>query len=212
MRRWTAKKFTTRPRIGIAVASYLHGEDSARRFSSLCCLLHSFCAQTYANWHILVTHDGPLDAELQRAIGVSVLHDSRITIEATPVRKQQFGHPHRQAAIEKLIQGGAEWLALTNDDNYYAPVYLEWLLHQALEKKADFVYCDMVHSHHLWKPLAGELRRGRIDVGGFLVRATVAAQIKFDNYTFAGDWDYISRLQAKSRIVVKVPATLFTHN
>lgn len=211
MRNWTPKKFATRPQVGVAVATYLNGDDWVRREAALACLLNSFRAQTYQHWQVRVVHDGPL-SEDDHPRPPLPLTDLRIRFDATAERKQMFGHPHRQAAVAALIAGGAEWVGLTNDDNYYVPVYFEWMVAAALEKKADLVYCDAVHSHKLWKPLPGDLRRGHIDVGGFLVHARVAAQVEFDQFTFAGDWDYISRLRAKARGVVKVPATLFVHN
>jgi hypothetical protein len=211
VRNWTPKKFKTRPKIGIAVASYAEGADSQRRGQALCCLLQSLRAQTYDLWHALVVHDGPLSADTNYALG-AVTWDDKCRLHVTETRQQQFGHPHRQTAIDKLLAMGCDWIGLTNDDDYYMPVYFEWMLSAALDKKVDFVYCDMIHSHQLWKPLTCEIRRGRIDVGGFLVHRRIAEQVKFDNYTFAGDWDYISRLHNKAKLSVKVPATLFVHN
>jgi len=211
VRYWKPKPLLAKPLVGIAVASFLNGEDKERRVASLCGLLHAFCAQTYTNWQVLVTHDGPLVGELSPYL-VELLKDKRISFIATEERKQQFGHPHRQAAIESLVKKGAEWVGLTNDDNYYMPVYFEWLLTIAQEKKADFVYCDSVHSHKQWKPLTGEIRRGRIDLGGFLANKGLLAKVKFDKFTFAGDWDFIYRLRLATKRVAKAHGTLFVHN
>lgn len=139
--------------------------------------------------------------------------DNRIAVMEPVERKQNFGHPYRQLAINTLIANKCDWIGLTNDDNYYVPVYLEWMLAAAIERKASFVYCDTVHSHKMWKPLPGELRRGHIDLGSFLVHKDLAAKVKFDKFTFAGDWDYINRLKASAaKRTTKVNASLFIHN
>lgn len=205
MRYWKPREIVGKPLVGIAIASYLNN-DWDRRHAALCCLLYSLLAQTYQNWTALVVHDGPVVKP------PNLPNDPRIVFETTPLRAQQFGHPHREAALAKLRSDGAEWLGLSNDDNYYVPVYLEWMLSEAQRSKAEFVYCDAVHSHKQWSVLAAELRRGKIDLGHFLANKRLTQSIAFDKYTFAGDWDYISRLQAVARRKVKVTGTLFVHN
>ncbi len=212
MRFWKPRKIEGMPKVGIAVAAYLGGSEADRTGPALAALVNAFKAQTYKEWAMMIVHDGPhVDASSYWAGGVYTL-TNRVTFTTTPERKQQFGHPHRQMAIDRLLADGCDWIGLTNQDNYYVPTYLEWMVSAAQEKKADLVYCDMVHSHKQWKPLPGELRRGHIDLGGFLVHKDVAAKVKFDKFTFAGDWDYISRLRAASRRQWHVPGTLFIHN
>lgn len=212
MRFWKPQPIKGKPTVGIAVAAYLGGEDANRNGPSLAVLVNSFKAQTYQTWKMLVVHDGPhVDDSSYWASGATTL-TNRVNFITTPERKQQFGHPHRQKAIEELVESGCDWIGLTNQDNYYAPVYLEWMLSTAQEKDAAFVYCDCVHSHKMWKPLPGEVRRGHIDLGGFLVRRDVAEKIKFDKFTFAGDWDYISRVRTAAKKIAKVSASLFVHN
>lgn len=203
---------TGNPKVGLAVAAYLRSE-SEQQAMALKCLVASVQAQTYDNWLMHIVHDGPMP------VGVPVLQyfdalrtDSRVTTTGTLSRKQEFGHPHRQAAVQALLNRGCDWIGLTNQDNYYAPVYFEWLVSAAQKHKAQFAYCDMVRSHKMWKAFPTSIRRGHIDLGGFLVHRSLAEKIKFDNFTFIGDWDYIRRLTAAARNVIKVPATLFTHN
>lgn len=203
---------TGNPKVGMAVAAYLRSE-SEQQAMALKCLVASVQAQTYPNWHLQVTHDGPYPHDHGMLTYMSQWdQEARVKVVETDVRKQEFGHPHRQKAVTALIDLGCEWIGLTNQDNYYAPVYFEWLLSAAQTHKAQFAYCDMVRSHKLWKPMGTSIRRGHIDLGGFLVHRSLAAKIKFDNFTFIGDWDYIRRLTGAAKNVIKVPATLFTHN
>lgn len=212
MRFWKPKKIEGTPKVGIAVAAYL--EATYRQGRALECLMAAFAAQTHANWHAHIVHDGPTSLEGMRVLRqIQAADPERISTLETPKRVQQFGHPHRQSAVEFLAAQGCEWIGLTNQDNYYAPVYFEWMLAEAQAQKVPFVYCDMVRSHLMWKPFITRPKKGYLDLGGFLVHKSVVAKIKFDKFTFNGDGDYIDRLvQATKGRVAKVSATLFTHN
>lgn len=193
-----------RPLLGVGVASYL---ADPRRVASLRCLVESWRAQTYDHWRMLITHDGPLPE------GVSVpFDDPRVSFSCSPIRLSKFGHPHRQGAIDSL-KADCQWLVLTNDDNYYAPVFAQWLLSTAVAGRARMAYCNCVHSHKMWKPLVTEARRGKLDLGGLIVESRLAASVPFSDFSFSGDGTWIDGLVAKvSGKVVKVPASLFVHN
>jgi hypothetical protein len=167
MRFWKPHPVPGAPVVGVAVATWL-GHSEGHRVRTLAALVASFRCQTYTSWKMEITHDGPVPDEMTHV--VAEFRDlCDVDFVETETREQKFGHPHRQAAIDRLIARGCEWIGLTNDDNYYVPVYLEWMLHEATKAKAPLVYCDCVHSHKLWKPLTTEMRRGKIDLGGFLV-------------------------------------------
>lgn len=213
MRFWKPKPVVGTPQIGMGVATFLEGKDRERRLCSLLCLLWAFKAQTWQNWRIVVVHDGPLSEGTKLAIQAT---DPRIEVQ-TPPHVGQFGHPHRQATVEALATN-CEWFGLTNDDNYYVPSYFEWMLSQGTNSKGcEFVYCDMVHSHRMWKAMTTVPRRGKLDLGGWIARTSLASGVKFDNHTFAGDGDYINRLSDRAKRknphgVQKVAACLFVHN
>ncbi len=213
MRFWKPRTVEGSPKVGIAVAAYLTNEDS-REAAALRTLVASFQAQTYRNWELLIVHDGPYPHHYGMLEYFSQWdREPRVRTMETEKRLQDFGHHHRQAAITALLKDKCEWIGLTNQDNYYAPVYLEWLLSDAQRKKATFVYCNAVHSHKQWKPMTTDIRRGKIDLGCFLAHRSIVERIKFDKVNFAADWDFIQRLvvAAKTR-VARVDATLFTHN
>ena len=205
MRFWKPKAIGGTPRVGIAVAAYLNDDTSGRQHAGLRGLVSAFEAQTYAHKIVYVLHDGPYTAKPEPP-------DLGCYFTCADERKQQFGHPYRQLAIDRLLEMGCEWIGLTNQGNYYVPTYLEWMLAEAQAKKADFVYCDCVHSHKLWKALPALPRRGKIDLGSFLVHRSLVEKIRFDKFTFAGDWDYISRLLGASKRFAHLAATLFIHN
>lgn len=211
MRFWKPRSVQGLPTVGMAIASHLATLQQER---GLECLVSSLAAQTYGNWKALVVHDGPVSPMRQPTLkNLTAEEPVRVEVWETAERKQQFGHPHRQAAVERLIKMGCEWIGLTNQDNYYVPVYFEWMLSAAQAKKVPLVYCDMVHSHQQWKPMTTRPKRGQIDLGGFLAHKSLVERVRFDKFTFAGDGDYFERLlQAAKNRVEKVAATLFIHN
>jgi hypothetical protein len=209
MRYWAKqnKKIRGQPLLSMTIASYLN--EDPRRLDALTCLLYSFKAQTYAKWTATVVHDGPcqngfnLSAYLKQAIG-----DKRISVVTTPERLMHHGHPYRR---EQALLTQGDYLGFTNDDNYYAPVYFEWMLSE-LTAGADFVYCDMVHSHKLWQPFKTEPRYKKLDMGGFVASRQLVELTPWTDFSFKGDGTFIDALQVRARKVVKVPATLFVHN
>lgn len=212
MRYWKTKHIAKPYKVGIGVAAYLNEDERHRH--ALRCLVASFQAQTWQNWKMLIVHDGPVvGAENDAVLNAFEVTDKRVVVVRTPERLQQFGHPHRQLAIDSLTKE-CDWITLTNQDNYYVPVFVEWLLFAGTATPGcGLVHCDMVHSHKNWKPLVTEPRYKHLDLGGFMVKSSVAAQVPFDNFAFNGDGDWINRLVSKVRNHVQhVPATLFVHN
>lgn len=210
VRYWQPRVVPGEPRVGVAIASFLN--DCQRRVSALRCLLHSLCAQTYPHWRALVVHDGAVAP----GVATPLVDDPRVQLWETPQRKQKFGHPWRQAAMDKLM-GDCAWLLLTNDDNYYCPTFFEWLLSEGCKGNVKtqplLVYCDMVHSHKFWRAMTTAPRYRHLDLGGLLVKSSLAKKVPFDKDTFSGDGDWIDRLsKAAGARVAKVKATLFVHN
>jgi hypothetical protein len=210
MRYWKTKSIEAPAKVGMGIASYLNGPDRKRRLSQLRCLLASLEAQTHEDWRAIVVHDGPVD-DRDTCKDLVDLCRGRTHLLITGERLGQFGHPNRRLAIEGLQ--GCQWIGLTNEDNYYMPVFMEWLVSEGQRRDALLVHADMVHSHKLWQVLSTSPKRGRLDLGGMLVRAELATRVPFDNYEFAGDGHWINKLAEKAgNRVAKVPAVLFVHN
>lgn len=210
MRFWKPRPVTKAYRVGLGVATYLNGDDAERRWQQLNGLLCSLRAQTYPHWQALIVHDGPV-LPASRLAALQKLEGGNVRVQVTPERKAKYGHPHRQATLEALTTD-TTWVGLTNDDNYYAPVYLEWLVSAGERVKADLVHCDCVHSHRQWRYFPTAPKRGKLDLGGFLVRSDLAKSVPFTKFDFAGDGDWVNRLAAKAKRIEKVGAVLFVHN
>ena len=209
MRFWRTKPVPKGESVGIGVACYFNND--LRRVHALFCLIESFRAQTWTNWKLLLVHDGPILVDKSLLLS-RIQGDPKIELIETKERKNDHGHSHRPMAIEKL--SSHPWLMLTNDDNYYMPVFLEWLLATGNSAKVSVVYCDMIHSHKQWKAMPTNFRYRHLDLGGFIVRSSLAKQVPFTSVNFNADGDWIDRLAAKAtkRSIRKVNATLFCHN
>lgn len=206
MRFWKTRKTPGNPKVSLAAAAFL---ADARQTDALLCFVHSIAAQTYPHWELLVVHDGPNPA-FDRLFA-SRVPDPRVRGVTTEVRKGDFGHPWRLWAARQLA---GKYVGLPNADNYYAPVYLEALVHALATKRAKFAYCDMVHSHRQWAPLTTAPRRGKIDVGGWLAdRDLVCAQTWPPAAQFHSDGVFVEQLVAKAgHAAVKVAGHFFVHN
>lgn len=211
MRFWKPKRIPGTPTVGLGVAAHFADERQLYACWGLACALK---AQTWPHWRAHIIHDGPT-ASLPSVPGLLAFlaADRRFTYESTFERKKQFGHPHRQRALD-ILTAQCDWVGLTNQDNYYCPSYMEMMLGEAYaaKKPVDFCYCDMVHSHRLWRPLSTRPAKSHLDLGAWLARSELVRQVPFDRTGFAADGEYIDRLVKRAKGITKVNATLFTHN
>lgn len=214
MRFWKSKPVDGDPLVGAAVACYQPGNPHDRRAFALKALLASLGAQTYSRLRVEVTHDGPARTWLPELIAGAAGASLPCALTYSAQRDGSHGHPHRQAAIERLLRQGAEWILLTNDDNYYVPVFLEALLSAGTRKPHPrVVYCDMLHSHRQWKLFTTRPKAGAIDLGCVLAHKEAVEKVRFDDHSFRGDGIWIEKLVRACRgRVAHVPLPLFVHN
>lgn len=171
------------------------------------CLLYSLKAQTYPNWEAIIVHDG--EAPKSAWDLLYSCDPARIHMAETPERKGQFGHPWREWGIKRA---SGQYIGLSNDDNYYAPVYFSEMLFALQAGKAQLALCDMVHSHRQWGTIKGELKRGSVDVGSWIAEAELVKSTPWPDMGFAGDWTFIHALKHKAAKTVKVGGCFFVHN
>lgn len=212
MRYWKSKAIKGHPCVGMVVATY-------RQTYCLRTLLSSLQAQTYGNFRCVVLHDGPADDSIRAFSGVS--GDGRFEWIETPERANVFGHNLRQIGFDRLFSTDGvdvSYVCTTNGDGYYVPVYFEAMIHRLQSTKSSLVYSDMVHSHErngkLWQPMSTAPIRGSIDLGCWMATATLVRSVKWEDFGFAGDWTYFSRLAhvAGRGKLAKLDMTLYVHN
>jgi glycosyltransferase involved in cell wall biosynthesis len=191
-----------------------------KRYDKIAVLVHSFMCQTYCDFRLVVIHDGH-DAEMQELLAaLKKRYPARLDYFFTENRFNDHGHSLRAIAIE---QCNSEFIMITNDDNYYVPVFLEKMFEKIDGERLEFVLCDMVHNYD-WRPRGGkdsynafitEPRKDRVDIGCFIVKTAVAKEVGFRDRSFAADGTFVDDIMAFRGGVIqwgKVDKVLFVHN
>lgn len=207
MRYWSRNrpaKIPGNPLVEVLAAAYVVEDERLR--DALACFVYSMRAQTWRNWKLKILHDGPGSGMFKFFSG---LHDPRVEFQETAERRGKFGHPWRQQAI---AASRGDYITLTNADNYYAPVFVEAMLGALVHQRADFAYCNFVHSHQNWKFFKSEPRKSKLDLGAWMARGDLVRGVPFDSFEFNGDGQYIDRLTAKAGKIVKLDQSLLVHN
>ena len=206
MRYWKLKSISNNYKVGMVIATY----DQTDCLQSM---LASIKTQTWRNFKILVSHDGPASAEVKAAFRAVVGSDARFLFKETAARQNKFGHERRYPGFQELISEGADYLCTTNGDCWYTPNYFESMLYQMQKDAMPFSYCNMIHSHKLWQPMKTEMRRGKIDVGCWMASKELIQQVQWTDFSFAGDWSFIHKLHKVSEgRHAKVDGYLYVHN
>ena len=206
MRYWKAKSITPGSKVCISVVTY-------NQTNCLSSLIHALRAQTFKDFKAYILHDGPWSNEASTHYLNAVGSDHRFVKLNSPTREAKFGHHLRQVGFDMGAADKCNWLCTMNADCWYAPVYLEWMLGSAHENKSNFIYCNMVHSHKLWKPMKSDLKRGAIDAGNWIAHTSLVGGTKWNSNSFSADWEYVNKLKNKPDFKPsKVDGYIFTHN
>lgn len=165
-------------------------------------LIDSFIVQTDQNWSLQICHDGPATDEIWKVLDLykishknGISHDGKIEFWETPKRNGLYGHPNRRTMLENLKGDKNDYVLITNDDNYYVPRYVEFMLKMAAPN-VGIIYCDTDHSHAEYDTdfimcRRPELLEHHIDMGAFIVKLDLAKEVGF-NYTHCKAKDYFS--------------------
>ena len=190
-----------------------------KRYQNIPVLIHSFLAQTLQNFKLLILHDGYDEAMDILLSEYKTKYPNTINFAFTPERHNDFGHSLREIGIGLA---DTPFLLLTNDDNYYCPIFLENMFQALHAHQADIVMCDMIHSHnnpggHLQPPyslLKTAPSPGSVDIGCFIVKTDLAKQVSFRDKSHDGDATFFGDLLQKNPQIriAKVNQVLFVHN
>lgn len=180
-------------------------------YKSFPAIISSLIMQTFKDWKLILIHDGPGTGEVEPFI--RAVNDDRIEYVETPQHSGNWGHAIRSEWINKVE---SEFLIITNPDNQYIPVFLEYML-KPFQQIPGLVatYCThMVHSYRAWATQTVVLNRGHVDCGGVILRTKNAQEVGWKSIDHSADWlffaDIINRYGHKRWAPVK--GTLFIHN
>lgn len=168
-------------------------------------IVSSLLTQTNPNWKLLLIHDGP-NGEIE------VPKDKRIQYIETEKVSGNWGHANRAKYLQEVE---TDFVTISNNDNYYAPVFVDYMLKEFHQDTVG-VYCShMVHSYKAWNVIACSLNRGFIDCGGLVVRTKAAQDVGWnDTKTHSADWVWIEGMIKKygEDKFIKKEGCIFVHN
>jgi len=181
-------------------------------------IISSLICQTHKDWELLLIDDNPAKSNNENIIKAT--GDKRIKYIKKD-RAEKWGHPLRQWALKEIKAGnlgaGADYIVITNGDNYHIPSYCELML-KGFEKDNNIVatYCtSMVHSYIQHGVIPCRPERGYIDCAGVMVRKFAACEIGWrDVDSHSADWTYFDDIIKKygRNNFVPVPGCLLVHN
>lgn len=177
--------------------------------------IDNFLMQTNNRWMLNIIHDGEAPTEIKKII--SSYSDLRIKFTETISVNGKHGHPNRKFMLEKIPNLNIDdYVLITNEDNYYVPVFVEYFLEKTKRGDVGLVYCDTIHSYMGYDVLRTQLKENFIDMGSFIVRLDIAKEIGFNHEHLSADGKYAEEC-AKMCIVkglktIHIQKCLFVHN
>ena len=153
--------------IGIVTPSYLRVKF-LRRF------LRLMPRQTYADWRLIIVHDGP-SLEVKSFVDRARAQDSRIAYAETQERANNYGVTPRAEGLRYMIREvGADYCVLWDDDGYFHKDALQQIV-KSLEEagRPDLLLVPMRYGQKL-VPQPGaspeKLDWGDLDTGSIVIR------------------------------------------
>jgi hypothetical protein len=172
--------------------------------------------QTDPHWIIHIIHDGPAPQDVKDIISLPQYRDERIIYEETPQVNGHWGHPNRGMMLKKLALNHRDYVLITNDDNYYVPKFVKYVLDECDRGAVGMVYCNTVHSYFDYNMLETEIKENHIDMGSFVVKLDVARRVGFNHIHLSADGIYAERCasycKARRLRMLYIPRPLFVHN
>lgn len=167
--------------------------------------------QRYKNWQVVFVSDGPMTEQYKHPIARQLL-DHRCSVIETTEKAGRWGHPYRQFGIDRALLNGSDFIGLSNDDNYYAPGYLDQMIYALETEHADLVLCDYLAHYHGYQVVKSSPQPFGCDLGSWLARADLVKSTPWEGVEFTSDGLYVERLAAKAKGIAYVRRPLFVHN
>lgn len=151
-------------------------------------LINSFLCQTDPNWKLWIVHDGP-NAEVRS--WVESYTDSRITYFESETRTGYWGHYNRKWLLDKV---DTKYVSFSNCDNYYTPVYVEYMRQAADELKLHIIIAPIVHNYPNvnvpgdppYSVLDSRFGLNGVDFMCFIIQTEVLKAVGFNHPEFTG--------------------------
>jgi hypothetical protein len=188
------------------------------RIDPLRCLVASLACQTNLSFVLKIIHDGPsLDTSECVTDLKRIYPKLNITYQETGERFNDYGHTLRSMG---LMDSKQDYVLLTNDDNYYVPVFVDEIQAVINSELPDIVYFDMVHNYAFgyhpnpisYQTLIAEPILNRIDIGSFVFNTKLGQSVGFRGRHHQADGMFFEDMKDSGAKIVKIPKVLFVHN
>jgi hypothetical protein len=213
----------TDEKIEIVVVTHTTPNDGG---FELKCFIDCMRSQNSDNWKLHIVHDGKGDlfnATKKDLEKNSYLDHPNIVLSATEERNGRWGHASREYGLKNRISD-ANYILITNSDNYYVPRLIKIVTEYLSENPVDFLYWNAIHNRrrkrskrrwrHLYKCMNSSLKYREIDMGCALIKSSIAEDVGFPYRDYGGDWQFFKACLAKcnKEKVHKIDRYLFVHN
>ena len=177
----------------------------------LMCMINSIYAQTNPNWSIHVVADCPPEGSIDKIIEYFKESD-KIRFTILSKRYNDWGHTPRNIGLQESKE---EWIVMTGEDNYYAPIFVDEFLSK-VTPESHFIYCDMVHNwvKQRYKCISSKPQYGLIDIGNFMTRTKFSKELKLNITKMEADAIFVADYLKKYPLgeVIHIEKTLYVHN
>lgn len=181
-------------------------------------VIASLIMQRHQDWQLLLIHDGPPEINVRDMVKAVSCNDPRVVYMERIIRMGDWGHHNRKWLLEKVKSREihADYVVVTNADNYHAPGYCDMLL-TPLVSNGNLVasYCSqMAHNYWQWSMMPCSLEIAKIDCCCFMARGMEAATMGWNDIGHAADWAYISSFinEYGANRIACVDGCLVSHN
>jgi len=173
-------------------------------------VISSIFSQTSPNWRIHVVADGIYDG--YQKVKNYFEGDDRIRFTELDGPHKDWGHTPRNYGLSQATE---EWVVMTGDDNYYAPIFVEDFLN-AVDENTHFVLCNMIHNwtNNDYLHINSIPRAGAIDIGNFMTRTQLSNKMKLDITDEQSDGTFVEEYLKRysEGIIKKINKPLYVHN
>jgi hypothetical protein len=181
-------------------------------------LVDSFLLQqTKYDWVMTIVHDGPASPDVKLVMDDKFYkNDRRISFLETAGRQANWGHANRKAMLQVLMGDPGDFVLITNDDNYYVPKFVEYMLNEVSKGNVGMVYCDFLHHTLEYINMISRPKLNYIDMGAFMVELKLAQEVGFNHDVAGADGLFAEECHAKcierGLKSIHIEKTLFIHN
>jgi hypothetical protein len=169
-----------------------------------------------------MVQDGPSSTDIRR--WVEDFNDPRVLYRESVERRGFWGHPNRKWLLEEVT---SKWVSWGNADNYYCPIYVEWMKSVGDEFELDVVLTNIVHNYKDVNPypcppysvLDARPVLGGVDFISFIINTEVVKEVGLNHTEFSGqdgkiidDTKQLFESQGREFRWNKIPSVLACHN